>query len=218
MPVKYFSISVTVYLTRYSKWQFSRLPERTSSVQWNCSVPYWPDFQLHLHCNLLSECERGQDEDNCGYVTCRQGGFVFNGICYMVIQPEHALLHYTAQHMCKAVHGQLAIFPLETDREALGQFMYERHKLSVYVGVQVTLSGLPAMYALLTKYMICIRSLYVYAFVMCRQRINERLGRKGIQMETKQEDKRVNAIDVCVTHTHAHTHAQDTIHTRCSQR
>ena len=79
----------------------------------------------------------------------------------MVIQPEHDLLHYTAQHMCKTVHGQLAIFPLETDRVALGQFMYERHKLSVYVGVQVTLSGLPAMYVLLTKHIICIRSLYV---------------------------------------------------------
>ena len=123
------------------------LPQRVSNIQWNCSVPYWPDFQLHLHCNLLAECDSEQDESSCGYVMCRHGGFLFNDTCYFIIQPEHDLLLYEARQLCEAVHGQLATFQLETERVALGQFIYERHKLSLYVGIQATMSGLPAMYA-----------------------------------------------------------------------
>ena len=128
--------------------QSDRLPQRTIGVEWNCSVSYWREFRLHLSCNLLAECERGQDENTCGYVTCRHGGFLFRNTCYVIIQPERDITHHVAPLMCKSVQGRLAIFPFESDRLALGQFIFEKHKLSLYVGIQVTMSGLPAMYEL----------------------------------------------------------------------
>ena len=128
--------------------QSDHLPHNISRIQWNCTVPHWPDFQLHLRCNLLVECDNGQDEDGCGYVTCRHGGFLFRHTCYVIIQPEHDVTHHTARQMCRMVQGQLATFPSELERVAFGHFVYERHKLSFLVGIQATISGLPAMYAL----------------------------------------------------------------------
>nr|KAG5693055.1 hypothetical protein BaRGS_028815 [Batillaria attramentaria] len=50
-------------------------PERLDSGLWNCSVPHWPDFELHFLCNLETECAAGEDEATCPYTNsaCGQG-------------------------------------------------------------------------------------------------------------------------------------------------
>ena len=44
----------------------SALPEKLPGGKWNCSVPHWPDFRQHMRCNMLRECEGGEDEVDCG--------------------------------------------------------------------------------------------------------------------------------------------------------
>ena len=111
--------------------QSDRLPQCISGIQWNCSVPHWPDFQVHLCCNLLVECDSSQDEDRCGYVRCRHGGFLFYHTCYVIVQPERDIVLYGARQLCETVQGQIATFPFPVDK-AFRQFLYERHKVSLY--------------------------------------------------------------------------------------
>ena len=50
-------------------------PQKVAKATWNCSVPYWTQFQPHLACNLRSECELLEDEEDCYYRRCHNRGF-----------------------------------------------------------------------------------------------------------------------------------------------
>nr|KAG5693056.1 hypothetical protein BaRGS_028816 [Batillaria attramentaria] len=51
----------------------SAAPEKLASGKWNCSVPHWSDFDLHLLCNLETECAAGEDEAACPYTDTAWG-------------------------------------------------------------------------------------------------------------------------------------------------
>ena len=63
----------------------SALPEKLPGGKWNCSVPHWPDFRQHMRCNMLRECEGGEDEVDCGYESedCGPGLISAAGSCYL---------------------------------------------------------------------------------------------------------------------------------------
>jgi hypothetical protein len=53
-------------------FQNTAVPEQLLSGLWNCSSPEWPRFKPHLRCNLVVECEEGEDEVGCWHTgaTC----------------------------------------------------------------------------------------------------------------------------------------------------
>ena len=63
----------------------SALLEQLPGGKWNCSVPHWPDFRQHMRCNMLRECEGGEDEVDCGYESedCGPGLISAAGSCYL---------------------------------------------------------------------------------------------------------------------------------------
>ena len=55
-------------------WQNTSEPELLENLLWNCSVPFWPNFYLHLFCNRRVECPLWEDERVCPYTLCQNGG------------------------------------------------------------------------------------------------------------------------------------------------
>ncbi|XP_070173749.1 G-protein coupled receptor GRL101-like [Littorina saxatilis] len=61
----------------------SALPRNVFANQWNCSVPFWPDFEQHFPCNLVTDCVGGEDEMRCPYTGhCGLGALTLSGRCY----------------------------------------------------------------------------------------------------------------------------------------
>ena len=51
--------------------------------KWNCSVPYWPDFDVHFRCDLVVDCVGGEDEMDCPYSGhCGLGRATIDNRCY----------------------------------------------------------------------------------------------------------------------------------------
>ncbi|KAK7474677.1 hypothetical protein BaRGS_00034101 [Batillaria attramentaria] len=49
----------------FSFHNVSALPQQLPDGMWNCSVPYWADFQQHFLCTLAPECAGGEDKIIC---------------------------------------------------------------------------------------------------------------------------------------------------------
>ncbi|KAK7474673.1 hypothetical protein BaRGS_00034097, partial [Batillaria attramentaria] len=49
----------------FSFHNMSALPQQLPGGMWNCSVPYWADFQQHFLCTLVPECAGGEDKIIC---------------------------------------------------------------------------------------------------------------------------------------------------------
>ena len=63
----------------FSFHENSQIPEQLPDGTWNCSVPHWPDFQLHFPCNMLWDCAAGEDERECPYTSHKCGSQVAAG-------------------------------------------------------------------------------------------------------------------------------------------
>ena len=65
----------------------SALPEQLPGGKWNCSGPHWPGLRPHLGCNMMRECEGGEDEAGCEYYdeseACGPGLISAAGRCYL---------------------------------------------------------------------------------------------------------------------------------------
>ena len=54
--------------------QLTSEPGKLKNGLWNCSVPFWPEFRFHFKCNRQKECALGEDERECPYTLCKDGG------------------------------------------------------------------------------------------------------------------------------------------------
>ena len=96
--------------------QSSEIPKRLpSTITWNCSVPHWPRFQRHFHCNLRQECASGEDEVQCPYYPCSHGGVSFQGHCYFFTNCGKKRSWLEAHKDCREAGGYMA--SLTTARE-----------------------------------------------------------------------------------------------------
>ena len=102
----------------------------------------------HLTCNLVSECEGGEDEEDCGYSTCGQGGFVVNGTCY-VLQGMFRNIVKTfskARAVCNAApHSRLACLKSKQKFENVERFFRSTlmQPLDLFIGLSS--HGIPSM-------------------------------------------------------------------------
>ena len=96
--------------------QSPEIPERLpTSPTWNCSVPHWPRFQRHFHCNLRQECVGGEDEVQCPYFPCSHGGVSFQGHCYFLAKSSRRRTWLQGHGDCQRAGGYMA--SLTTPRE-----------------------------------------------------------------------------------------------------
>ncbi|KAK7496985.1 hypothetical protein BaRGS_00011721 [Batillaria attramentaria] len=72
----------------YSIHNATEAPQSLGANLFNCSVPYYPSFQQHLQCNLVVQCQGGEDEIDCPYTTADCGlGLVDAGDkCYKYVE------------------------------------------------------------------------------------------------------------------------------------
>ena len=90
--------------------QSSEIPhhiEGTSST-WNCSVQLWPSFRRHFRCNMRQECANREDEIECPYSYCSQGGLLIDHRCYFHPKRYIHLSWFDAQQQCRLLGANLA--------------------------------------------------------------------------------------------------------------
>ena len=57
--------------------QMTSQPKQVKEGLWNCSGPSWPDFRHHFFCNRRIDCADAEDEYDCPYTLCADGGTHF---------------------------------------------------------------------------------------------------------------------------------------------
>lgn len=98
----------------FSFHDVSALPQRVDDNLWNCSVPWWHDFQEHLLCNWRPECFDGKDELACSYEapvsTCSSEGFAQMGRdgCFALLTPKQPISWNDASTLCLLRGARLA--------------------------------------------------------------------------------------------------------------
>nr|KAG5697422.1 hypothetical protein BaRGS_008848 [Batillaria attramentaria] len=53
----------------FSFHNHTAVPQRLSEGTWNCSVPYFSNFQQHFRCDLDQDCAGAEDETDCPYTS-----------------------------------------------------------------------------------------------------------------------------------------------------
>nr|KAG5697924.1 hypothetical protein BaRGS_026862 [Batillaria attramentaria] len=112
----------------------SALPLRLPDGKWNCSVPYWADFQQHFLCNLNQECVGMEDEADCPYTTdiCGLGRIAVGKGCYIFMRLEEFITWEEASRQCLVHGGVLA--SLNTPEEWRNVIeLLEKQKLDVFL-------------------------------------------------------------------------------------
>lgn len=128
----------------------SALPRNVFANQWNCSVPFWPDFEQHFPCNLVTDCVGGEDEMRCPYTGhCGLGALTLSGRCYhYVILPMTSTRFRweDAVETCALRHGgYLASLNTPEEWRDVIAVLHLRRYESVYVGLHSAERRLPFM-------------------------------------------------------------------------
>ncbi|KAK7446245.1 hypothetical protein BaRGS_00040287 [Batillaria attramentaria] len=144
VPNKFSYPFETGFRILFSFHNFSSLPQRLSRTQWNCSVPYYSDFQQHFRCSLAVNCAGGEDEWFCpeSFDACGLKQFSHLPRCYKLVGEEG----------CQS-QGQPAIMNSIEEWNLLHPFsiLHPLHETGtaiaprqVYIGLSAA-NGLPAM-------------------------------------------------------------------------
>ena len=123
----------------------SALPEKLPGGKWNCSVPHWPDFRQHMRCNMLRECEGGEDEVDCGYESedCGPGLISAAGSCYL-LENFNGKTSDEATVECQRRGGYLVSLNTPEEWKVLSQLMLERIPFDyIFVGLRFNNPTLP---------------------------------------------------------------------------
>ena len=111
-------------------------------------MPHWPDFRLHLRCNLARECAGGEDEEGCPYTLCEDGGLAWGGSCFHLLDPGYSLSWHDSNLACsRRVGGRLASLhtPLERQRVTHHLRSYRSGQFWTFLGLKSAPVMLPDM-------------------------------------------------------------------------
>ena len=123
----------------------SALLEQLPGGKWNCSVPHWPEFRQHMRCNMLRECEGGEDEVDCGYESedCGPGLISAAGSCYL-LENFNGKTNDEASVECQRRGGYLVSLNTPEEWKVLSQLMLERIPFDyIFVGLRFNNPTLP---------------------------------------------------------------------------
>ena len=114
---------------------------------WNCSVPYWPEFQPHFPCNNRMDCFAGEDEEGCYYTKpgCQLGQFWMDGRCYVYLESGFRGW-VAASSACAELGGALASLNTEREWQGVHRVLKLRsQKLTAFIGLRQAKRHLPRM-------------------------------------------------------------------------
>lgn len=128
----------------------SALLQEVSYCKWNCSVPFWPDYQHHFPCNAISECVGHEDEAKCPYTSeaCGAGKLSAGGGCYTYhyITVDDYTWEDVARR-CRAMGARLATLNSPDQwTDILIALGMRSEFYSVYIGLSTTSSALHHMW------------------------------------------------------------------------
>ncbi|XP_070193933.1 G-protein coupled receptor GRL101-like [Littorina saxatilis] len=124
----------------------SPLLQKLPSGLWNCSVPQWPEFKSHFHCNYDTECVAAEDETDCPFTGhCPPEHVTANGRCYRYINPRGPLSWLEANIVCSELYGgYLASFNSPEEWSGVtSAFSLKKSHIIFFVGLRSADSGKP---------------------------------------------------------------------------
>ena len=136
-----FRMTFTIHEQRFS-------PRQLPNGKFDCSVSYYADFQRHLHCNLFSECQKGEDEHLCAYNNgACNGSIAFEGKCYKYFDWSKAITWTDAFNECKKRGAELASLNTPKEWNAIENALDYGHRASVvFIGLRTADPNLPVIY------------------------------------------------------------------------
>ena len=136
-----FRMTFTIHKKRFS-------PRQLHNGKFDCSVAYYDDFQRHLHCNLFTECQDGEDEHLCPYNkgACN-GSIAFEDRCYQYFDWSKAITWTDAFNECKKRGAELASLNTPEEWNAIENALDYGHRASVvFIGLRTADPNLPVIY------------------------------------------------------------------------
>ncbi|KAL8566704.1 hypothetical protein ACOMHN_050353 [Nucella lapillus] len=135
----------TGFRLHYSFHNNSARPAKLSNGLWNCSVPFWKDFQRHLDCNLELECADGRDEAACSYTSdlCPHGTFRASNSCFVHVNPRRTITRNDAKKDCHRRGGSLASLSTPEVWSDVVRILRSQWVTHTLVGLKMTSFTLP---------------------------------------------------------------------------
>ena len=125
----------------------SAIPAKTASGKWNCSLAHWPQFQMHFPCNMVEECDGGEDEANCPYRNkdCGRGHFSVGGGCYALHVANRPITWNEAANECLRRGEYLASLNNPEEWQDVITFLREYLTRKVYLGMHMSGANFPEL-------------------------------------------------------------------------
>ncbi|KAK7497049.1 hypothetical protein BaRGS_00011785, partial [Batillaria attramentaria] len=161
IPPKLYNVSIGIrfysgagktasgFKLQYSIHNATEAPQSLGANLYNCSVPYYPSFQQHLQCNLVVQCQGGEDEIDCPYTTadCGLGLIDAGDKCYKYIEERREITWYDAFDKCMEQNARLVSPQTPTEWKAFQEvLLFGMNSSALYVGLQTSESSLGLMY------------------------------------------------------------------------
>ncbi|KAK7482845.1 hypothetical protein BaRGS_00025878, partial [Batillaria attramentaria] len=132
----------------FSFHNYSERPQELTDGKWNCSVPYFFKFHEHFPCNLVADCENGEDELKCPYTNsaCGQGKVFIGESCYIYVIPEDQITWNQAALICLQRGSHLANFNTPEEMYHVGTLLRKHAFFRVFIGLRSSSPSFPSMY------------------------------------------------------------------------
>ena len=114
-----------------------------------CNGPYWPQFQQHFPCNLERNCDGGEDEAECPYMsteTCGQDYLAAGGSCYSILNYYKLRSWSEASRYCSSYANHLPTLNTPEEWEKFHSLLNYKKGVTAFVGLALGRSRLPNMY------------------------------------------------------------------------
>ena len=135
------------------RFSFHKKPARidffTDTKQFNCSGQYWPQFKQHFPCNLEKDCDGGEDEAECPYMSrqrCGQNYMAVAGTCFFLERGDRLRSWSEAAKSCSRHNHHLPTLNTREEWEEFQRLLDYKKGLVPFVGLTLGLSRLPNMY------------------------------------------------------------------------
>ena len=118
----------------------SQEPQQLSENLYNCSVPHFHSFKPLLSCNMVTECQGNQDEEDCSYYSndCGQGALDAETKCYRFVRRNGNITWYDAHQECIQNNQNLVTLSTPEETGRFRQIMASGRNLHpVYIGAQL---------------------------------------------------------------------------------
>ncbi|KAK7484058.1 hypothetical protein BaRGS_00024670, partial [Batillaria attramentaria] len=118
----------------FSFHNHTAVPQRLSEGTWNCSVPYFSNFQQHFRCDLDQDCAGAEDETDCPYTSeaCGPGFISLGDGCYKLMMQEIVVSWTDASTKCQLAGGYLVSLNTREEWHNVTRLL---GRLNVFVGL-----------------------------------------------------------------------------------